>query len=127
MANYGMQYRGQFTPSGYNSPRSGDQPPPPPGEESAPLPPASEEPVPPPPPPEEEEEGEQSPPPPPPPEPSVATEEAEVESDGIEMEISDVEEDSLMEPSIKGERRQVVRSGFNYAPFLTEVPRIRHS
>ena len=98
--NYGMQYSGQYRSSGYskaaeNSP-SGDQPPPPPGEESAPLPPDSEAPPPPPPPPTDGDEP-ISPPPLPPTdrEFSVLVEEAidEDADDGIEMEISDVEDE----------------------------------
>nr|CAB3246634.1 formin-binding protein 4-like [Phallusia mammillata] len=92
MANqYGMGYRQTYGMSPYdesyrNSPRSHEVPPPP-GEDSAPPPPADEDVKPPLPPVPPADAKEPIPPPPPPPPPSDVN-----VDDGIEMEISDVED-----------------------------------
>ena len=97
--NYGMQYPAQYRSPGFRNSPGGDQPPPPPGEDAAPLPPDSETPPPPPLPPGDADD-DISPPPPPPNDPdfAITVEEEEVEDDdGIEMEISDVEEETVIE------------------------------
>ena len=110
MQNFGVQFGGQFRPKGLNnsfpnSPMGPDHPLPP-GDDAAPLPPTPEEEPPPPPPPPNEADEPISPPPPPPP-PSdggySAPDEGVVEGDhGIEMEISDAEDDTSEQKPTEG-------------------------
>lgn len=108
MQNFGVQFPGQIRP-GFNnnfpnSPMRPDHPPLPPGEDPAPLPPTPEdEPPPPPPPPNDVDELLSPPPPPPPPSDAdyAADKVMEDADDGIEMEISDVEENASDQESSK--------------------------